>query len=67
MMNETPFAQQLEQKMVLQKVVKSKLGMNSCCGIKLVDRNVIIGTDIELRLLHIHKISRRQKSRNRKT
>ena len=47
-MNETPFAQQLEQKMVLQKVVKSKLGMNSCCGTKLVDRNVIIGTDIEL-------------------
>jgi hypothetical protein len=47
-MNETLFAQPLEQKIVLQKVVKTRSGTSCCGGTKLVDRNIVIGTDIEL-------------------
>ena len=47
-MNETLFAQPLEQKIVLQKVVKSRLGISGCGVTKLVDRDVVIRTDADL-------------------
>ena len=42
-MNETLFAQPLEQKIVLQKVVKTRAGTSCCGGTRLVDRNIVIG------------------------
>ena len=47
-MNETFFAEPLEQNIVLQKVIKTKGCMGSCCGTKLEDRNITIATEVEL-------------------
>lgn len=43
-MNETLFAEQLEQNIVLQKAVSCNLG----CGLTLVDRTIVIGMDLYL-------------------